>query len=107
MGFPDLINPKQTIVIALGDPAGIGMEVVLKALGSKALPHSIEPVLVGCRSSLEAVYQRLKNTTSAALADPAQLTIDDQPQASKEEPQVSVGSPERWGCCSTARHAPS
>ncbi len=24
MGFPDLINPKQTIVIALGDPAGIG-----------------------------------------------------------------------------------
>ncbi|MBL6880144.1 MAG: 4-hydroxythreonine-4-phosphate dehydrogenase PdxA [Synechococcus sp. BS30m-G31] len=79
MGFPDLINPKQTIVIALGDPAGIGMEVVLKALGSNALPHSIEPILVGCRSSLEAVHQRLRHTTSAPLADPAQLTIDDQP----------------------------
>ena len=79
MGFPDLINPKQTIVIALGDPAGIGMEVVLKALGSNALPHTIEPILVGCRSSLDAVYQRLRSTTSAPLADPAQLTIDDQP----------------------------
>ena len=104
MGFPDLINPKQTIVIALGDPAGIGMEVVLKALGSNALPHTIEPILVGCRSSLEAVYKRLQHTTSVPLANPAQLTIDDQPleglfhrgpQASMGEPQVSVGSHER------------
>ena len=62
MGFPDPINPKQTIVIALGDPAGIGMEVVLKALGSSALPDSIEPILVGCRSSLEAVHQPVSYT---------------------------------------------
>jgi 4-hydroxythreonine-4-phosphate dehydrogenase len=93
MGFPDLINPKQTIVIALGDPAGIGMEVVLKALGSSALPDSIEPILVGCRSSLEAVHQRLRHTTSVPLADPGQLTIDDQPLQSA----VPSGAPSAAG----------
>ena len=38
MGPHDSTNPRHELVIALGDPAGIGMEVVLEALASPTLP---------------------------------------------------------------------
>ena len=31
---------KNTLVISLGDPAGIGTEIILKALGSKYLNNN-------------------------------------------------------------------
>ncbi|BEV35411.1 4-hydroxythreonine-4-phosphate dehydrogenase PdxA [Synechococcus sp. M16CYN] len=79
MNFTVAKDPRQILVIALGDPAGIGMEVVLKALASRDLPKSMKPILVGCRSSLLAVHNRLKQQTSVPLADPRHLIIDDQP----------------------------
>ena len=44
-----LKNNKNTLVISLGDPAGIGTEITLKALGSKKLNKNIKPLLVGCK----------------------------------------------------------
>ena len=41
-----MTNKNQNrIAIALGDPAGIGAEVTLKALGSLNLPKNMQPVL--------------------------------------------------------------
>ena len=80
-------------MIALGDPAGIGMEVTLKALADSHCPAGLQPLLVGCRRSLEQAYQQLLPHSDVALADPAKLAIDDLPLA---EPVVA-GKPSAIG----------
>lgn len=72
-------DASQTLLIALGDPAGIGMEVTLKALASEQLPKELRPVLVGCRRSLEAVHRDLHARSPGPLADPDRLIILDRP----------------------------
>ncbi len=79
MGPHDSTNPRHELVIALGDPAGIGMEVVLKALASPEVPQELQPLLVGCKRSLIRTHARLLQQSSVPLADPATLRIDDQP----------------------------
>ena len=77
--MPSSSDATQRLVIALGDPAGIGMEVTLKALASEALPKQLQPLLVGCRRSLVNVHQRLQSLGCTSVADPNTLEIDDQP----------------------------
>ena len=72
-------DANDRLVIALGDPAGIGMEVTLKALADPRLPRGLNPLLVGCRRTLERTYARLKNQNCTALIDPCDLDIDDLP----------------------------
>ena len=93
MGPDDSTNPRHELVIALGDPAGIGMEVVLKALASPELPHELRPLLVGCRRSLLRTHARLQQQSNLPLADPAALRIDDQPL----EDSVQPGQPTTSG----------
>jgi len=69
-------NPR--LAISLGDPAGIGAEVVLKAL-ARPWPAHLEPVLVGCRRWLEESYQALRAHSDAPLRDPAELEVRDLP----------------------------
>ena len=45
-----LQDNKNTLIISLGDPAGIGTEITLKALGSKHLNNNINTLLVGCKN---------------------------------------------------------
>ena len=75
----DCHDANQRLVIALGDPAGIGMEVTLKALADPQRPAHINPLLVGCRASLERTAQLLRERTQAPVADPDDLEVDDQP----------------------------
>ena len=72
-------DANQRLVIALGDPTGIGMEVTLKALADPQRPAHISPLLVGCRASLERTAQLLRERTQAPVADPDDLEVDDQP----------------------------
>ncbi len=68
------------LAIALGDPAGIGAEVVLKALaGLLARSSTINPLLVGCRSWLQQSYDQLHASCREPLADPRQLDVLDLP----------------------------
>ncbi|WP_287129387.1 4-hydroxythreonine-4-phosphate dehydrogenase PdxA [Candidatus Cyanaurora vandensis] len=65
----------KPLALTLGDPAGIGPEIVLKAL---AVPVWRERCLVfGNKEVLQETYQQLKNR--AVLADPDTLTIIDLP----------------------------
>ena len=66
------------LAISLGDPAGIGGEVVLKAL-ARPWPDGLEPVLVGCRRWLEQCYSELRRSTDQPLRDPAGLELLDLP----------------------------
>jgi 4-hydroxythreonine-4-phosphate dehydrogenase len=68
-------NPiNGRLAISLGDPAGIGGEVVLKAL-ARPWPDGLEPVLVGCRRWLEQCYTELRQRTDEPLRDPAELEL--------------------------------
>ncbi len=67
------------IVITLGDPAGIGGEVTLKALGSKELPSKMQPLLVGCKKYLELTYSQLTSQGVTSLANPQDFEIENLP----------------------------
>ena len=70
---------KYQIIIPLGDPAGIGAEVTLKALGRLNLTKEFQPLLVGCRRNLELVYKTLKYHQKELIANPKDLQIEDVP----------------------------
>ncbi|MGL6135196.1 MAG: 4-hydroxythreonine-4-phosphate dehydrogenase PdxA [Prochlorococcaceae cyanobacterium] len=87
-------NPRPSnsigrrLAIALGDPAGIGAEVVLKAL-AHPLPAGLEPVLVGCRRWLESSHAALRQCCEGPLRDPASLEIVDLPLEETVQPGQS------------------
>lgn len=73
-------DAKQRLVIALGDPAGIGMEVTLKALADPKRPAEMPPpLLVGCKASLQKTAETLKLQSQDPYADPDSLEIEDLP----------------------------
>ncbi|PWL22502.1 MAG: 4-hydroxythreonine-4-phosphate dehydrogenase PdxA [Synechococcus sp. XM-24] len=76
MGDPpsDSNAKRPRLIVSLGDPAGIGGEVTLKAL-ARWTPAGQPPLLVGCRRWLEETYTQLKGQTDVPLADPAQLEV--------------------------------
>jgi 4-hydroxythreonine-4-phosphate dehydrogenase len=69
---------RVRLAVSLGDPAGIGAEVTLKALAQWPADQP-SPLLVGCRRWLEHTYQELKSCSAAPLADPAALEVLDLP----------------------------
>jgi 4-hydroxythreonine-4-phosphate dehydrogenase len=84
------------LAISLGDPAGIGAEVVLKALAGWP-PQRPAPVLVGCRRTLEATHRQLRERCETPLADPADLEVLDRPL---ERPVVPGGADAACGAAS-------
>jgi 4-hydroxythreonine-4-phosphate dehydrogenase len=62
---------RPRLVISLGDPAGIGPEVILRALADEAIAQSAEIVIVGSTAQIQQAYDRL----SEPLANPDDLKI--------------------------------
>ncbi len=68
------------LALTIGDPAGIGSEVVLKALADLTLDCEI--AIIGSRSVLQASYEHLLRHSDLSLedlADPQTLKIIDRP----------------------------
>ena len=70
---------KNSIVISLGDPAGIGTEITLKALGSNCINNNIKPLLVGCKNNIYNTYSKLISHGINDIPDPKNLNIIDIP----------------------------
>ena len=68
-------NPK--IVITVGDEAGVGPEIILKALASKEIPKKINILIVGNKKNLITKYLLLKSLGIDNIVDPNQLEIED------------------------------
>ena len=81
-------NNKNKLVISLGDPAGIGTEIILKALGSQYLNKNIQPVLVGCKNNIYQTYSNLINHGISNIPDPNKLDIIDIPLEKKVVPGI-------------------
>ncbi len=79
---------KNTIIISLGDPAGIGTEITLKALGSKFLSNNIKPLLVGCKNNIYQTYSKLIEHGENNIPNPKNLNIIDIPLEKKVIPGI-------------------
>lgn len=70
------------LAVTLGDPAGIGPEVILKALNDPIEAASV--TVIGSRTILQQTYDKLRSLApSSALANPETLDIIDVPADSK------------------------
>ncbi len=76
-------NNKNTLIISLGDPAGIGTEIILKSLASKRLNENIQPLLVGCKNNIYETYIKLIDHGINNIPDPKTLDIIDIPLEEK------------------------
>lgn len=81
------INPPR-LALTLGDPAGIGPEVILKALADRYIRQKYDLTVVGNRDLLLGVYERL-NTID--LAHPDQLQVLDVPLDREITDNIIVG----------------
>jgi 4-hydroxythreonine-4-phosphate dehydrogenase len=88
---------RPRLLIAAGDPAGIGTEVILKALTDSSLAGA-DLTIVGNCHLLHQHYQHLKpqlisqgEAPEPALADPNTLTILDVPLPTALQEQIQLG----------------
>ncbi len=88
--YTALFSPR--LVIPLGDPAGIGSEVVLKALADPQLCERCKVTVIGSRALLEKAHsQLLAAGTKAPLADPDRLSLLDIGLDWELERQIQAG----------------
>jgi 4-hydroxythreonine-4-phosphate dehydrogenase len=83
---------KPRLVITLGDPAGIGSEVVLKALGDRRV-EGYDITVIGNRELLTENYCHLRQQLpdSIDLANPEELNIIDVPLSPELRSGIAIG----------------
>ncbi len=84
-----MANLIPHIAMTLGDPAGIGPEIILKSLAKETLGETCHISIIGTRSLLEKTYQRLSATTT--LAHPDQLSVWDVPLSESVLEDIHIG----------------
>jgi 4-hydroxythreonine-4-phosphate dehydrogenase len=94
--FTEKLSSQQgrpRLAITLGDPAGIGPEVVLKALADPEVTRDCEITVIGSRSLLQSTYTQLRQRLEDqdALADPDRLPILDIELEASAERQITTG----------------
>ena len=76
-------NKRPRLALTLGDPAGIGSEVILKALADPEVTQNCDVVVVGSKNLLAETYENISRIINnpLALANPADLSMIDVPTA--------------------------
>lgn len=83
---------RPHLALAMGDPAGIGPEVLLKALADRRFTQVCDLTIVGNRQVLQQTYQQLcLSDRSSQLANPEDLTILDVPLPATLLSQIQLG----------------
>ncbi|AFZ43720.1 4-hydroxythreonine-4-phosphate dehydrogenase [Halothece sp. PCC 7418] len=87
-----MIKQKQRsrLALTLGDPAGIGPEIVLKALADPTVSEGCEVTVVGTRSLLEKTAQQLNDVSDLVSVD--QIPLLEVPLSVKTLDEITVGS---------------
>ena len=80
---------RPRLALTLGDPAGIGSEVILKALADSAIGQNCDVTVVGSKDLLIKVYERLN---AANLANPEELKVMDVPLDSEVADNIIIGN---------------
>ncbi|MBH8552682.1 4-hydroxythreonine-4-phosphate dehydrogenase PdxA [Nostocaceae cyanobacterium CENA357] len=79
---------RVRLALTLGDPAGIGPEVILKALANFEVSQKCDVTVIGNRDLLIQTYNQLNLIT---LANPAQLKVVDVPLNREITDQIITG----------------
>jgi 4-hydroxythreonine-4-phosphate dehydrogenase len=86
-------NARPNIVISSGDPAGIGIEVVLKAMADADLQTKATLTLMGNRTILRDTYTQLKTQSpDLAIAHPDEVAVMDLDFPSEILNEITVGT---------------
>jgi len=86
-----MISPSfPRLALTLGDPSGIGAEVILKALADPAITPQCQITLVGTRSLINQSYLRLKQQ-GLAVADPEKFPLLEIGLDKNTENQLKLG----------------
>jgi 4-hydroxythreonine-4-phosphate dehydrogenase len=95
-------SSRPQLAVTVGDPAGIGSEVILKALADPAIAQLAEITVVGNQRLLAQHYDQLLQVSQSlpytnggdrpALVDPATLTILDVSLDLETERQIQIGT---------------
>lgn len=75
-----------SLAVTMGDPAGIGSEIILKALDDRSLSQRCEIMVIGDRQLLQFTYEHLLEQTTLTkedLVDPRTLSMVDVPLEGK------------------------
>lgn len=86
----DIQRPR--LALPLGDPAGIGPEIALKALADPSITEKCQITLIGSRSLLQATYRQLRKRVEM-LADPEKLSLLNVSLNRATSEQIKVGTP--------------
>ncbi len=65
------------LAVTMGDVAGIGGEVILKALGKLTIPSDVQITIVGSKACLRETYNHLQGVSNTFLANPDCLEVLD------------------------------
>ncbi|MBW4563804.1 MAG: 4-hydroxythreonine-4-phosphate dehydrogenase PdxA [Mojavia pulchra JT2-VF2] len=92
-----IVTPYQEhrprLALTLGDPAGIGPEVILKALADPTVSKNCDVTVIGNVDLLLEAYNQLNLTGNlAALANPDILSVIDVPLKAEIKEQVIIGT---------------
>jgi 4-hydroxythreonine-4-phosphate dehydrogenase len=89
-----MTNQLPRLALTMGDPAGIGSEVILKALADSEVSQNCNVVVVGTRNLLTKSYEKLTANTdnSLLLANPEELNVIDVDLANSGEIVTGVGN---------------
>ena len=83
------LGKSVTLAVRVGDRAGVGPEVVLKALADDEVARHC--VVVGCRDWAIACYETLRDRGAGLIADPRQLVWDDRPLSPRQRRGIHLG----------------
>lgn len=89
-----MTKQRPRLALTLGDPAGIGSEVILKALADSAVSQNCDVVVVGSKNLLTKTYKNLTANTdkSLILANPEKLNVIDLDLPNSGEIVIGVGN---------------
>lgn len=83
-------QPRPRLALPLGDPAGIGPEVILKALAQPELTATCDLTLVGDRLLLHQTYQQLLQAGQPCI-HPDQFALIEVPLADSLRAEIHLG----------------
>ncbi|NJM69613.1 MAG: 4-hydroxythreonine-4-phosphate dehydrogenase PdxA [Scytonema sp. RU_4_4] len=87
------VQSRPRLALTLGDPTGIGPEVILKALADPEISNSCDVTVVGSQDLLVEIYTKVKLVeNSQPLANPAKLSILDVPLDKHTQSQILIGT---------------
>ena len=86
------IQHRPRLALTLGDPAGIGPEVILKALTDPQVTQNCDVTLIGSQSQLVKIYDQHQLSGHVDhLADPNELSIFNIELEGETERQITTG----------------